>query len=386
MKASPTLLALLLLALVPTYAAETELGFRGYVKLDVIANDYDSGRLPDDSIGRDFHVPSLIPVGDDDAYAALDFHAKESRIGFGTTTTFDEGSDLRTYFEIDFLLSDNGDERISNSYQPRLRHAWLDHGRWRFGQDWTTFMIVTLADDLDFIGTADGMVFGRQALVRYRHGAWKFAIENPEVTRTAFQNGTRTEHEDGIVPDLVGRRDWKGDWGNLALAAIARRLTVDDRDRGVDDGTFGGGLNFGGKLRVGRRDDLRFQVAAGDGLGRYVALNFINDVSTDAQGLLKAIPTVSGFVAYRHHWSTHWRSSFNLSGIRGDNDVTQTGGGANRQAWSGSANLLYSPVTDLTFGAELMRATRELEDGRDGAFLRLQLSARWNFASGPARP
>ena len=66
--------------------------------------------------------------------------------------------------------------------------------------------------------------------------------------------------------------------------------------------------------------------------------------------------------------------------------MTQTGGGANRRAWSGSANLLYSPVTDLTFGAELMRATRELEDGRDGAFVRLQLSARWKFASGSARP
>ena len=54
-------------------------------------------------------------------------------------------------------------------------------------------------------------------------------------------------------------------------------------------------------------------------------------------------------------------------------------GGVNKKAASISANLLYSPVPELTFGVELMHAIREFEDGTDGSMDRLQFSARYNF-------
>ena len=51
----------------------------------------------------------------------------------------------------------------------------------------------------------------------------------------------------------------------------------------------------------------------------------------------------------------------------------------NRSVQSVSGNILYSPHKQLTFGVEGRAARREREDGVDGTFLRLQLSARYAF-------
>ncbi len=57
--------------------------------------------------------------------------------------------------------------------------------------------------------------------------------------------------------------------------------------------------------------------------------------------------------------------------------------GVNQGAQSYSVNLLYSPVSVLTAGVELMHARRELENGSDGTIQRLQLSARYDFGWTP---
>ena len=73
------------------------------------------------------------------------------------------------------------------------------------------------------------------------------------------------------------------------------------------------------------------------------------------------------------------RSNINISGITVDNDAAISGDEVNKLAWSISVNLLYSPVKPLTFGIELMRAGRELENGVTGKFDRLQFSTKYNF-------
>ncbi|MGB5894121.1 MAG: hypothetical protein WBG58_08075, partial [Ignavibacteriaceae bacterium] len=74
------------------------------------------------------------------------------------------------------------------------------------------------------------------------------------------------------------------------------------------------------------------------------------------------------------------RSNINISGITVNNDAEISGAGVNKLAWSMSVNLLYSPVKPVTFGVELMRAGRELENGVSGKFDRLQFSAKYNFS------
>lgn len=73
------------------------------------------------------------------------------------------------------------------------------------------------------------------------------------------------------------------------------------------------------------------------------------------------------------------RSNVNISGITVDKDAAISGDEVNKLAWSISINLLYSPLKPLTFGVELMRAGRELENGVSGKFDLFQFSAKYNF-------
>ena len=41
----------------------TTVTYGGYVKLDALLSNYDSGSLPNGNLGRDFYVPSLTPIG-----------------------------------------------------------------------------------------------------------------------------------------------------------------------------------------------------------------------------------------------------------------------------------------------------------------------------------
>jgi hypothetical protein len=362
-------------------AAVTTFQYGGYVKMDVLSTYYNHGDVDPYSPLRDFHLPSHIPVGDSDENYDLDFHVKESRFHLGTTTVVDD-REIHGFVELDFLLSKQGDERISNSFNPRLRHFYFQTGRWLLGQTWTTFMIVILPDDLDFIGAADGVVFGRQPQVRFTHGPWQLSLENPETIVTPFEGGTGVVTESGRVPDAVARYNLAVDWGTLGLAAIGRQLHYEN-GTGNCDREFGFGGSIGGKFEVGKRDDLRFQATAGRGLGRYVALNYTNAAAVDADGKLDAIGQFAAFASYRHFWNETLRSSVNASFFIGDNNANLTGGEVNKEAQSYSINLLYSPVSVLTVGAELTHARRVIEDGTDGSFQRLQFSARYDFGWTP---
>ncbi|AQA19534.1 hypothetical protein BST95_16130 [Halioglobus japonicus] len=86
----------------------------------------DSEGKPGNNLIEDFRVPSFIPVSDGsaDSYSSSNLHAKTSRFFFTTATDTDVGK-ISTRVELDFLLGNSGDERISNSWNSRLRHAFV---------------------------------------------------------------------------------------------------------------------------------------------------------------------------------------------------------------------------------------------------------------------
>jgi hypothetical protein len=364
--------------------AQTTFTFGGYVKMDAMTSKFHNGSVPLGNALRDFHFPAAIPVGaESDVFATNDYHAKESRFNLETRTTIGEKA-LRAFVEMDFLLAGQGDERVSNSFNPRLRHFFFVYDKWLFGQTWTTFQILDIPDDLDFAGAADGIIFNRQPQIRFSAGGWQFAAENTATSLTPNGGGARIDSPAAFFPDLVARYNFGGDWGNLSVAGLLRQMTHEYEEDGVakNSKTPSFGFTFGGKINVGERDDLRFQASAGSGLGRYAALNFANGGVVKDDDSIEPTPSYLGFVSYRHFWSEKWRSNINVSGIGVDNDAALAGDGVNKTAWSVSANVIYSPVPQLHFGVELMRATRELESGVDGKFDRFQFSARYDFRFG----
>ena len=351
--------------------------FGGFVKTDVMYSDYSSGSYS--GAGRDFYIPGTIPVGDGDGESYLDFHAKESRINFKSTHNLDNGAKIGTFIEFDFQLPPGGNERVSNSFNPRMRHAFVTYNKWLIGQTWMTFFNVgALPENLDFVGPAESTIFGRQPMIRYTTGSWQFAAENPETTITPYGGGGRIVADDNTIPDLVARYNMKGDWGSFTATGMYRELAYNN-NAGIDDSTNGYAISLSGKFVFGNKDDFRWMASTGSGMGRYMGLNTANGAVLDANGNLHAIDSWGAFGSFRHLWSDKWRSNATLGYLSVDNDTALTGTGVTKTASSIHLNLIYSPQPKLDFGAEFMYADREIESGADGDMTRLQFSAKYAF-------
>jgi hypothetical protein len=354
----------------------------GYVKLDALSSSYSDGTMAT-GIGRDFYVPSLTPVGKESENDTFDMHARQTRFHLATDSVVGEHK-LKSYIEMDFMTTpSDGKERTTNSYSPRLRHAFITFDNWLFGQTWTTFQnVASLPETVDFIGNTDAGIFIRQSQIRYTAGNFQFAIENPETTVTPnggidTEDVTRYVTDDNELPDFVGRYNLKTDNLSLAAAVLLRQLTYNNGND-IDDSISSYGVSLTGKFMLGK-DDIRFGVNTGSGMGRYIGLNVANGAVIDANGELEAIDSTGWFASYRHLWNAKWRSNITYSAIEIDNDTNLTGTGVTKSTYSARINLFYSPTDKLSFGGEYAHANRELESGADGNMDRLQFTAKLAF-------
>ena len=95
---------------------------------------------------------------------------------------------------------------------------------------------------------------------------------------------------------------------------------------------------------------------------------------------INAIPLISGYVAWNHYrMEEGLPSSFSVSGFKAFHEEDLIGGEANAAAFSISGNLKYNPVKQMMFGMELMTGYREVLNGTNGRFYRLQFSAPYSF-------
>ncbi len=362
----------------PTLYNETEIKVGGYVKVDGLLSDY--SKAPTRGVGEDFFIPSTIATSGEPGDPRLNLHAKETRFWLKSFTPTDRG-DITTHFEIDFLLGQQGNERVGNSFSPRVRHASLSWDRWTVGQTWTNFLNTTsLPDYLDFIGPV-GVTFARQAQVRYTaptaNGSWSFSLENPETTLTPFGGGSRIDADDSTVPDVVVRRNWTGRWGNLSISALIRELKIDEM--GLDDSAVGAGLGVAGKFTLSDGDDFRWQVNYGNALGRYLGLNSFNVGALDATNKIVLTTQYGAFAAYRHVWNERLHSSFGASYSSADNDTAISGLAVPESYQSAHADIIWSPVKRMSLGAEYIWGRRKDESGDNGTLNRLQFSAKYLY-------
>ncbi|MBL4789341.1 MAG: hypothetical protein JKY60_09935 [Kordiimonadaceae bacterium] len=361
---------------------ETTFKFGGYAKLDVLYSKFSDGELASGASGRDFLIPGQIPVsatGNDDG-ADIDFSARETRFIMKTSTPT-PGGKITGHLEMDFVLTGGGNERVSNSFSPRLRQAFLTYNGWTFGQAWSTFQNTKVwLDHIDFLGAISGMVFNRQALARYQNGGFEFAVETPETTLTAL-GGSRVVSGDGALPDVVARYTSSGSWGHVRVAGIYRQLVAEAGTAGLvaGDTTAGYGVSVSGKLKTTGKDAFSFQFNAGEGLGRYIGLNLVNDAAVTTSGELEAIGLVAGFASYKHYWSPQWRSNVTVGFFNANNPTTFTGTGVTDKSTSIHANLLYSPAPKLLIGVEYIYADRTTANGLKGTLSRVQFSAKLGF-------
>jgi hypothetical protein len=286
--------------------------FGGYIKLDA---RYVDGNI--NSITNEYWAGAG-NVGD---ISRTSLRATESRFN----TKYVHG-DITGFIELDFH-GGGGNEIVSNSANPRLRHAFIKYKNILVGQTWSTFMNTSaLVDAVDFAGPLNSVAFIRQGQVRYTQGNFQVALENPE--------SDKGDSSQDSMPDVVAKYTFNGDWGNVSVAGLARELNTVG---GNSESAFGYGIS--GKIKTFGKDDFRFQIHGGE-TGRYVGVVAARDLVGE-----KVEESKSYMVAYRHFWSDDIRSTAFYG------KTTTEVADADRRHWG--VNIFKSYTKELSFGVEV---------------------------------
>lgn len=321
---------------------EDTITFGGFIKVDA--------RHVDGNVAyRDFWIGSGTKLPEDKSQTK--FFANETRFNM----KFVHG-EVTGFIEMDFY-GGGGNEIISNSSHPRLRHAFIKYKGLTAGQTWTTFMNTSaLAETADFAGPMVGEAFVRNTMFRYDYGNFSFALENPESWgNDGIDNTPDADPASDDLPDLVGKYTFKGDWGNVTAAALVRQLsfTNDDTETAV-------GFSVAGRVKTIGKDDIRFQVHAGE-TGRYVGVTAAPDIYNG-----KVESSTAYMVAYRHFWTEDIRSSVFYGYIETDE--------SDRERSQVGINLFKNYTPKLSFGLEVGQFSM---DDVDADSIYTQLSAKY---------
>ena len=359
----------------------TTFSYGGYIKVNGIYTDSSDGLTANNNITNSILVPGAIGTGDgSNGDSQFDSDVFTSRFNFNTETDTNYGV-VRSFIELDFL-SGGGNEAVSNSTNPRIRHAFIN---WDYsedesllvGQTWSTFFNVgALPDAVDFIGPTSGTIFNRQQQIRWTKklgngSSIQLAAENP----SSSLSGISGDIDDSSIPDLVARYNGKSGNHSYSLAVVGRDIVIDNDV--FDENQFGAAVNVAGKYVVDEKNVLKYSLAYGN-LGRYIALSAFGDGGIDQSGDIDLSTVVGGYLAYEHHWSNKWRSTFQYAYATADlgDGVADTN---TETVQNLNLSLVYRPLPKLDFGGAIIFADRELDNGDDGDLTRVQLTGKYSF-------
>jgi hypothetical protein len=289
--------------------------FGGYIKADVRSI---SGDVSSPVTNDDYWIGHAAVVDD---ISTTKFSVNETRFN----TKYVHG-DVTGFIELDFF-GGGGNQIVSNSSHPRLRHAFIKYKNILVGQTWTTFMNTSaLAEAANFGGALNASAFIRQGQIRYTNGGLQVSLENP--------HSDKGDNSEDSIPDIIAKYTFKGDWGNVSVSGLARQLNTVGGDT---ESAFGFGV--AGRIKTVGKDDFRFQVHGGE-TGRYVGVVAARDLVGD-----EVEETTSYMAAYRHFWNDDTRSSI----YYGSTDADEADTKRNHLA----VNLFKNYTKQLSFGVEI---------------------------------
>lgn len=328
----------------------------------------DSMYYPNAGAGEseDFLVPRLIN-GNGRHFNRARISARDSRLSFDFRMPASFGQ-VRAFTEFDFLNTAPANAQAQvNNYEPRLRHVYLEvgpgKGAWTLlaGQNWSAFVNVQAYADL-YNGLPFGSVFVRQPQIRLTKWfttatSLALSIENPEGDVSGATGAGGAEQFDGL-PDFVATARSEQKWGALQAGLLVRR--IDETSPEGKRTTWG--VNLGGNINVPGtdRDNIRFQVNYGNGIGRYIGELGVNfDGRSRTLGSFDRLHVFAGNVSFEHYFNRNWYSTVGVSQVSVDNpyDIIDS----LRRTRTASVNGIYAPTPGLEFGLEITVANKTLE-------------------------
>ena len=321
------------------------------------------------------------------------FSVRQTRFGVKTYQPTEMG-ELKTTFEFELfgVGADAGQTTI------RLRHAYGELGKWGAGQTWSPFMdIDVFPNSVEYWGPP-GMAFFRNVQLRYMpiqgDTRMTIALERPGASADGGIYADRIELADVAarfpVPDLSAEYRMGRPWGYVEAAGIVRYIEWSDLGTDAFDlsgNAIGWGVNLSSNLKPSKTDVLRLSFLYGEGIE-----NYMNDATVDVgvepnsgdpvRPVKGKVLPVMGIVAFLDHtWNSKFTSAIGYSQVSMDN-TSLASPSAFKLGQYGLANLLCTPVPNVTIGGELQYGRRENDsDGWDTDNIGVQFSFKYNFSN-----
>ncbi|MGH1485315.1 MAG: hypothetical protein ACRBCI_03780 [Cellvibrionaceae bacterium] len=336
--------------------AGTTINPYGFVQADFIySTDQDTGTLANaNAINTD-------PNFEEDA--RFQAYAITSRLGLNI-----KGDGYSAVFEGDYFGGSGG----TNDF--RLRLAYGQYGNVTAGQAYSTATErdwIAYPTTLDFYNPA-GLAPSRLALLRYTVGNVDLGIENSSNLSLSGGGSTRSE-----LPDFVIRYASKGDSFSWYASAVAASSEVD-----------GGAADGDSVTVVGAHGGMRFNAGSGGAFSANVIHN--SPARANYGGAVSALVVDGTDVESvdRTSYVVAWqgkagpKTSYNIAygQMKFDDEHSDLlGAGTAETLTTIHANILYSPIKNVTYGFEISNVEREDFSGDSADNTRLQFSAKYAF-------
>lgn len=368
----------------------TSFRFRGFVRLAALGDLEPIG-------SADSFVTNTIPVPQEVGQNA-NFSARMSRFALEswTPTNFHDWN-VHTLIEGDFF---NGPAQAAggggNPF--RLRHAFVDFGYFRFGQQNSVFMDPTNWPSLvDFQGP-NSWLNQRQPSLRVTLPVvdgvyWAASLERPFSDITTNGLGTAVQR----VPDFATHFRYEANVAHVQAAGLLRTIGYRPFDADVTQ-EMGSGLSLSSVLHpwaflLGTdpvhetdpsgltRSRILLMGAWGSGISRYV--NDLAGQGLDGQvnpvtGAFSLVRTFSWNASYEHWFNSHWLSNFTFANVLVDNTPDQPPETYDQAKYL-AASLWWIPIPRLSVGIEYLWGERENLDGQAAQARRVHGLLQYNF-------
>jgi hypothetical protein len=345
--------------------------FNAKVKLDMTADNRNAGN-------PDRFVTAQIPVKGDSDYGGgsrFNINTRASSLSLDVRAP-DVPGDPRFYYNNDFFAGG-----INGGMTYRLKQLYGTFYNITAGFTYSIFEDPDVwPDTVDFEGP-NSMIFARQPTLRYllpmgEHWQMNFGIQQPASDVDTFNTNTITPVNH--APDGGLNVRWEDKKvGHVQVAAILRDVGANSPTFGNQD-VFGWGLMAATGLNLFQKDSLQAQVTYGDGYFHFANDNFTysgfngGDAAYDSAGKLKALRYFSAMGGYTHQWSDAFRSTASVGYIDLDNEASQ-GPDAYHKTFYSSVNVVYQMKKRVSFGLEALYGKKEVNSGRTGDVIRVQL-------------
>jgi len=342
----------------------------GYAKSDLTFDPSPAG-------DQERFIPATIPIPEPAAHPSTStISVRPSRVNVDFLVPTEKRT-LRFFVEVDFFGS--------NATTPRLRHAYAQGRNILVGQTFSNFMDPDAGPDtLDFQGP-NSQISIRNPQVRYtwkieKSNSFSISVEKP-TSDVAFSTPEFAAQTNSPSPDGTVQFRHEMTSGHVQLSALMRNISAFLPD-GRSDSVFGWGFNLAGLQKIFGKDALVYQGAYGNGIQRY--MNDTSGLGIDAQVIsaqeprLEAVPLIGTYGGYQHYWFSKLRSSVVYGFAQAQTTPAEKASAYHRSEY-GAANLIWSPISSLNFGAEFLYGNRVNKDNSTGNARRIQLSAKYNF-------